>query len=99
MTFYNGINLENLAKSELGLDGVTNPTTSQINSRVAEIKIRDVRAYRSYLLTECDWVVVNAQELGTTVSDEWKTYRQALRDITKTSATSMDDVVWPTKPS
>ena len=44
-------------------------------------------------------MVVNAQELGTTVSDEWKTYRQALRDITKTSATSMDDVVWPTKPS
>ena len=99
MSFYNNINLENLAKSELGLDGVTNPTTNQINSRVAEIKIRDVRAYRSYLLTQCDWVVVNAQELGTTVSDEWKTYRQALRDITKTSATSMDDVVWPTKPS
>ena len=99
MSFYNNINLENLAKSELGLDGVTNPTTNQINSRVAEIKIRDVRAYRSYLLTQCDWVVVNAQELGTTVSDEWKTYRQALRDITKTSVTSMDDVVWPTKPS
>ena len=66
---------------------------------MAEIKMRDVRVYRNYLLTECDWVVVNAQELGTTVSDEWKTYRQALRDITKTSATSMDDVVWPTKPS
>tara|TARA_R100001591_G_scaffold2767_1_gene6945 strand:+ start:626 stop:925 length:300 start_codon:yes stop_codon:yes gene_type:complete len=99
MSFYNNINLENLAKSELGLDGVTNPTTSQINTKVAEIKIRDVRGHRNYLLTESDWVVVNAQELGTTVTDEWKTYRQALRDITKTSATSMDDVVWPTKPN
>jgi len=28
---------------------------------------------------------------------EQTTYRQALRDITD-SATSLDDVVWPTKP-
>ena len=32
------------------------------------------------------------------VTDEQRAYRQALRDITNT-ATSLDDVVWPTKPS
>ena len=31
------------------------------------------------------------------MSDEMKTYRQALRDITKTYKT-LDDVKWPTKP-
>ena len=32
------------------------------------------------------------------VTDEQRAYRQSLRDITNT-ATSLDDVVWPTKPS
>tara|TARA_B100000282_G_scaffold295809_1_gene275937 strand:+ start:4349 stop:4720 length:372 start_codon:yes stop_codon:yes gene_type:complete len=32
-----------------------------------------------------------------TMTDEQKKYRQDLRDITK-SATSLDDVKWPTKP-
>ena len=32
-----------------------------------------------------------------TMTDAQKTYRQALRDITK-SATSLDDVTWPNKP-
>jgi len=31
------------------------------------------------------------------MSDAMTTYRQALRDITS-SATSLDDVTWPTKP-
>ena len=34
------------------------------------------------------------------MSDEWKTYRQALRDITKTYKTLEDDgFEWPTEPS
>ena len=38
------------------------------------------------------------KELGTNIPSAMKTYRQALRDITD-SATSLDDVTWPTKPS
>ena len=63
-----------------------------------EIPLRGLRIERNYRLTETDWVVAKSTETETPIPDEWKTYRQALRDITKT-ATSLDDVKWPTKPS
>ena len=36
-----------------------------------------------------------------TMSDAWKTYRQALRDITKDlkTSTQVKNVTWPTEPS
>ena len=38
-----------------------------------------IREERTGLLAECDWMGMS----DTTMSDAWKTYRQALRDITK----------------
>lgn len=57
----------------------------------------NLRAERNTKLTETDWVVTMHKELGTNIPAAWKTYRQALRDITDTY-TSLDDVVWPEKP-
>ena len=77
-------------------------TWAQIEVEVEKLKVdiplQEVRVERNHLLTDTDWVVARASETGTDIPDDWKTYRQALRDITKT-ATSPDDVVWPTKPS
>ena len=58
-----------------------------------------LRAERNKRLAETDWVVIKEREEGGSVSNfaDWKTYRQALRDITN-SATSLDDVTWPEKP-
>ena len=58
-----------------------------------------VREVRNQKLAETDWVVIKEREEGGSVSNfaDWKTYRQALRDITN-SATSLDDVTWPEKP-
>jgi hypothetical protein len=42
---------------------------------------KSVRASRDTLLAECDWVAVKAFETGSSVSTEWATYRQALRDV------------------
>ena len=39
----------------------------------------NIRQERTDLLMECDWMGMS----DTTMSDAWKTYRQALRDITK----------------
>ena len=55
------------------------------------------RPERDRLLQKCDWVVSKYTELGQPIPDEWKTYRQALRDIT--SQSDPDNIVWPTKPS
>jgi hypothetical protein len=52
-----------------------------------------IRQHRDNLLTETDWMANS----DVTMSDDWKTYRQALRDI-PSSYTVYDDVVWPTKP-
>ena len=58
-----------------------------------------LRQERNAKLAETDWVVIKEREEGGSVSNfaDWKTYRQALRDITN-SATSLDDVTWPEKP-
>ena len=72
-----------------------------VASKQAELEIvRDLdnlRVERNAKLAETDWVVTMHKELGTNIPAAWKTYRQALRDITDTY-TSLDDVVWPEKP-
>ena len=61
-----------------------------------EQKLIDLRRVRNNLLNATDW----RASTDLTMSDEWKTYRQELRDITKTYQ-SMDAVgfKWPTEPS
>jgi hypothetical protein len=62
------------------------------NRRMAEL-----RSQRDALLVETDYMALG----DVTLSDAWKTYRQALRDIT--SQTPSDDalsnITFPTKPS
>ena len=55
-----------------------------------------IRQERTDLLAECDWMGMS----DTTMSDDWKTYRQALRDITKDVDTvdKAKAVTMPKKP-
>ena len=73
-------------------------TCNAVNTKKTELTngegMKFLRAKRDSLLSESDWMANS----DVTMSDAWKTYRQALRDITD-SATSLDDVTWPTKPS
>jgi|TARA_R100001460_G_scaffold16121_1_gene35421 hypothetical protein len=62
----------------------------------AEIELANLRAERNKLLFETDWW--GASDL--TITDAQKTYRQDLRDITKTFKSLSDkDFKFPTKPS
>ena len=85
-------------------DNITKPTDAQIQSKYDELvaaePLNEVRKERNLRLQETDWIVIKEREEGGSVSNfaDWKTYRQALRDITDTY-TSLDDVVWPTEPS
>ncbi len=59
-------------------------------------KLQSLRMIRNTLLAESDWMANS----DITMTDEWKTYRQALRDITKTYQSMSDDgFTFPTKPS
>lgn len=57
-------------------------------------KASAIREERNRLLTESDWRALTDQ----TLTDEWRDYRQALRDISSQEGFP-DSVVWPTVPA
>jgi protoheme ferro-lyase len=60
---------------------------------------KHIRIERLKLLQLCDWTQTADSPLSDTKKAEWQTYRQALRDLPSTnSASSVDDIVWPTPP-
>ena len=79
---------------------VKQPSDSAINAItdktiLDEHNVKMLRMERNNKLAETDWT----QNRDVTLSNDadWKTYRQALRDITK-DYKSLDDVKWPEKP-
>ena len=76
-----------------------NPTESEINEAQDALDVFSgyalLRAERNKKLAETDWT--QSRDITLTNDAAWRTYRQSLRDITD-SATSLDDVTWPTKP-
>ena len=88
----------------MNVDGVDMPLTAEEEAqRDAEEKawadaapareMAQIRQHRDTLLRETDHFGLG----DVTMSDEMKTYRQALRDI-PASNTVYADVTWPTKP-
>jgi len=64
---------------------------------ISPLRLRRLRNRRNRILAASDWTQAPDSPLDEAKKAEWQTYRQALRDITDTY-TSLDDVVWPTKP-
>ena len=85
----------------------TKPTETELNNKVSEMNaaepMRLLREERNKRLAETDWMANS----DVTMSDAWKNYRQALRDLPASSSpklTAIDgldftSVTWPTKPS
>jgi hypothetical protein len=63
-----------------------------INAEQNNIKPMMARTERDNLLSESD-----VHALADRITDEWKTYRQALRDV-PSQAGFPDNITWPTKP-
>ena len=87
------------------------PTEEEVNAKVSELEknepFRLLREERDRRLTACDWVVAKHTEHGKIVPENWKRYRQALRDLPSVSyrpemdgqgQLKMDSVAWPTPP-
>lgn len=60
-----------------------------------------LRESRADLLKQSDWTQSADSPLSDSKKAEWATYRQALRDLTNnyTNEDSINDIVWPTKPT
>ena len=67
-------------------NGVVCPSQEQIQAKIAELEaaepMRVLRIERNQKLAETDWIITKGLEQGADIT-EWKTYRQALRDLPK----------------
>ena len=84
----------------------TKRTETEINSKISELNaaepMRLLRIERNRRIALTDWRASS----DLTLSNAWKTYRQALRDITKQTPQlnkkyelDLTSVSWPTEPS
>ena len=87
----NGSAIESSNPSEWGTDWSAVSATAAELAAAEPMKL--LREERDRLIAATDWWA--SSDLTMTAAQT--TYRQALRDITA-SATSLDDVTWPTKP-
>lgn len=64
-------------------------------------RMKELRRQRDALLAETDWIVIKARESNATVPSAWKTYRQALRDLTTQTPTddALSNITFPEKPT
>ena len=86
------------------LDGVIEITSSVVSSTVEDLKpqlaVLKLRHQRNQLLQQSDWMANS----DVTMSEEWRVYRQALRDLPNTQTPSLDEngqltnITWPEKP-
>ena len=87
--------------------GQTKPTETEIYSKISELDnaepMRLLRIERDARIAKTDW----RASADLTLTDAWKTYRQALRDLPASASpklNSLDEldltsVTWPTEPS
>ena len=85
----------------------TKPTETEISNKISELDsveaMRLLRLERNARIAETDWRASS----DLTISDAWKNYRQALRDLPASASPSLDSnyeldltsVTWPTEPS
>ena len=88
-------------------DNQSAPTESEIDAEVTRLNnaepMRLLRVERDNRLAKTDWRASS----DLTLSNAWKTYRQALRDLPASASPKLDSnyeldltsVTWPTEPS
>lgn len=87
------------------------PTETQINNKIDELDKIDalllLRLGRDKKLSDTDWVAIKGTESGSGIASNWKTYRQALRDLPSTANPNLTTsgeldyttFTWPTEPT
>ena len=75
----------------------------EVSKLLAEVPIKRLREERNQKLVDSDWT--QYRDVNLSNDSDWKTYRQALRDLPSTAEPQLDEqgnlinVTWPTKPS
>ena len=89
----NGTRVQFTTEEETARDAEEKAWTDAAPAR----RMVDLRQKRNALLAETDNMALG----DVTMTDAWKTYRQALRDITSQTPTddALSNITFPTKPS
>ncbi len=69
----------------------------EARAEAADLDMSMVRSQRDGLLRSTDWTQLGDASLGDHTAEEWRTYRQALKDIPQ-NHTRVSTVVWPETP-
>ena len=103
--FVVGSNYDSINWIDEHITGVSKPTEKDVNDKIAELKalepMRLLRLERNRRLSETDWMANS----DVVMTDGWKTYRQALRDLPANSKPQLDEfgnltnVAWPEIPN
>jgi hypothetical protein len=94
--------IEEMAKLQAYVDGTADAAfTSLVESSIWNV----IRIERDQKLKDSDWTVMDGSPLSDSKKDEWKTYRQALRDMPSGTVPVIDadqnimsGLTWPTEP-
>jgi hypothetical protein len=84
------------------IDGVYTQIWNETDATEDEINIKiqnqweQIRVARNEILTQTDWTVLPDSPVSSSFN-EWKTYRQELRDLTNQK--NPFNLTWPTQPS
>ena len=91
----------------LGIDSILIPSKIEIDTKIQELEaaepLRLLRIERNRILQQSDWR--DLPSYPGTDQEAWRTYRQALRDITETQTPELDEfgnltnITWPEEPA
>tara|TARA_B110000459_G_C16132464_1_gene282907 strand:+ start:89 stop:502 length:414 start_codon:yes stop_codon:yes gene_type:complete len=70
---------------------------TKMNEDVRQFNLIQLRIKRDAVLQQCDWVLVPDTPLSQEKIDEWKVYRQALRNLPSVTEDPANPV-WPVAP-
>ena len=84
----NGVYIDLTPEEEAELDA---------QAEAADLDMSHVRGQRNSMLSASDWTQIGDATLGDHTAEEWRTYRQALKDIPQ-NHTRVSEVVWPNDP-
>ena len=72
-------------------------TQLDADAEANDLDLGSVRQQRNGMLSGTDWTQIGDATLGDHTAEEWRTYRQALKDIPQTYS-RVSEVVWPNHP-
>tara|TARA_R110000796_G_scaffold122573_1_gene236900 strand:- start:34 stop:333 length:300 start_codon:yes stop_codon:yes gene_type:complete len=92
----NGTKVQFTAAEETVQDNIETAFTNAAPDRA----LTELRRIRDDLLRKYDWEILSELEKGNAISDDMRTYRQALRDLPdgKDTVAKCTNATWPTKP-